>query len=376
MTPAVRHLATSSERIAGVDAARAVALVGMAATHLQALAGADGRHTLTGVLFDGRASALFAVLAGVSIALMTGGDAPARLLPPGDRRAYAAAAAGLAVRAILIGLLGLALAGLDPPVAVILAYYGLLFLAAIPLLRLSVPIIAVGAVLACAFTPVLSHALRAGLPPGPGEQADLGFLADPSALLRTLALTGYYPALPWLTYLLAGLAVGRSDLRRTRTAVVLLVAGSALTVAAAATSAWLLGAGGAAVLGSALDVRRYGTTPTDTWWWLAVDLPHSGTPLDLAGTTCSALAVIGALLLVERVAAPLIWLPAAVGAVPLTLYTLHVVAVTTDPGAPLWAHVAAACVIGAGLRLARLRGPLEAAVSWASRRARAAIARA
>ncbi|OLT01079.1 hypothetical protein BJF90_33515 [Pseudonocardia sp. CNS-004] len=63
-------------RILGVDAARAVALVGMFATHIFPLREAR-EPTLTGLVAAGRASALFAVLAGVGIALATGGrDGP------------------------------------------------------------------------------------------------------------------------------------------------------------------------------------------------------------------------------------------------------------------------------------------------------------
>ena len=47
----------------------------------------------------------------------------------------------------------------------------------------------------------------------------------------------------------------------------------------------------------------HGTTPTGTWWWLATVAPHSGTPLDLAQTIGSAMAVIGVCLLVTRIAA-------------------------------------------------------------------------
>lgn len=355
-------------RILGIDAARAVALVGMMATHILPLSTRDGRETLTGLLADGRASALFAVLAGVGVALSTGGTRR-----PPDVRAHLAAASGLVVRGVLVALVGLLLVGLSPPVAVILAYYGLLFVLATPLLRLPAGALAAGAVLVCAVAPVLSHVLRAGLPDGPGPQAGLAALTEPGDLLITLALTGYYPAVPWLTYLLAGMAVGRLDLRRVRTAVTLLVGGTVVSVVASGTSALLLGAGGgSAVLTEAARAERhYGSTPTDTWWWLAIDAPHSGTPLDLAHTTGTALAVIGAMLLLARFARPVAWLPAAIGAAPLTLYTAHVVAVTVSRGnheVSLWlTHVAVAAAVGAALALAGWRGPLELAVSAAAR---------
>lgn len=358
-------------RIAGIDAARATALLGMFATHLLPLADDDGHETLTGLLAGGRASALFAVLAGVGVALSTGGTTP-----PANARSHAAAAAGLVVRGVLVGLVGLLLGGLDPPVAVILAYYGLLFVLAIPLLRLGPRLLAILAVAACLITPVVSQALRTGLPEGPGDQPGLSALAAPGDLLVTLGLTGYYPVWTWLTYLLAGMAVGRLELSRPRDAAGLLGGGAVLAVAAAVASAVLVAQ--SPLTPDALAEHRYGTTPTDSWWWLAVDLPHSGAPLDLAATTGSALAVLGAMLLIGRWAAPLLWLPAAMGAFPLTAYTLHVLAVAGSPattGLQVWlAHVVAVAVLGALLRLTGRRGPLEALVAAAAGAARRAVA--
>jgi hypothetical protein len=190
----------------------------------------------------------------------------------------------------------------------------------------------------------------------------------------TLGLTGYYPVLTWLTYLLAGMAVGRLDLRRARVGAGLLAGGAALAVAAAITSAVLVA--GSPLSPAALAERRYGTTPTDTWWWLAVDLPHSGTPLDLAGTTGSALAVLGAMLLVGRWSERALWLPAAMGAFPLTAYTLHVLAVAglAAAGPAVWGtHVLVVALIGVMLRRAGRRGPLEALVAATSGRARRVV---
>jgi uncharacterized membrane protein len=360
-------------RILGVDAARAVALVGMFATHIFPVR-EGGDPTLTGAVASGRASALFAVLAGVGVALGTGG----RDRPVGAR-SHLGAAAALVARGVLVGALGLTLVALDPPVAVILAYYGLLFVVAAPLLRLPATVLAAGAVLACALTPVASQLLRDGLPEGPGDQAGWPALAEPGDLLVTLTLTGYYPVLTWTTYLLAGMAVGRLDLGRPRVAAGLLAGGAALAVAAHTASALLLGADGG-VLGAEATERRYGTTPVGSWWWLAVDSPHSGSPLDLAATTGSALAVLGTMLLITRWARPLAQVPAALGSAPLTLYTLHVVALAVYAGsgpddAALWlGHVLVATLVGIGLRLAGLRGPLEAVVSVVGRTVRHAVA--
>lgn len=360
-------------RILGVDAARCLALVGMFATHILPLEARDGSPTLTGLLADGRSSALFAVLAGVGVALSTGGA-----LRPPDATAHAVAAAALLVRGVLVGALGLCLVGLDPPVFVILAYYGLLFVVAIPLLRLPAWALAAGAALMCVLGPVLSHLLRSGLLPGPPwpPQPGLGALAEPGQLLTLLGLTGVYPVLPWTTYLLAGMAIGRLDLRRIRSGGMLLAGGAVLAVLANVVSAVLLGQfGGLAVLGRrALGERAYGSTPTGTWWWLATDAPHSGTPLDLAHTTGTAVAVLGAMLLLAHWSRALVWLPAALGGVPLTVYTLHVVALSAyavrGSTALLLTHVVVALLIGAILRAAGQRGPLEAVLAVASRGAR------
>ncbi|OZM78653.1 hypothetical protein CFP66_30125 [Pseudonocardia sp. MH-G8] len=345
----------------------------MFATHIFALR-VDGQETLTAQVASGRASALFAVLAGVGVALSTGGTRR-----PDGGLAHLSAAAGLLVRGVLVGALGLTLVALDPPVAVILAYYGLLFVVATPLLRLPVAVLAAGAVLACAVTPVVSQWVRAGLPDGYPDQPGWSAPADPGALLVTLGLTGSYPVLTWTTYLLAGMAVGRLDLGRTWVAAALFAGGTALAVAAHAVSALLLGAGGAAALGGEVTRRHHGSTPVDSWWWLAVDSPHSGTPLDLAATVGSALAVLGAMLLLARVARPLVLVPAAVGAAPLTLYTLHVIAVTVHPGrgpddTVVWVgNVLGATLVGVLLWRAGARGPLETVLAAAGRAARRAV---
>jgi uncharacterized membrane protein len=364
-------------RLAGVDAARAVALAGMASVHVLPVLAPDGTETAAGSIAAGRASALFAVLAGVGVALGTGGVAP----PTG--RAHAAAAAGLLVRGVLVALVGFALVELDPPVAVILPYYGLLFAAATPLLRLRAPALAALAVVWWVAGPVASHLLRAGRTALPGDQPGFAALAAPGDLLRELTLTGYYPVLPWLTYLLAGMAAGRLALRSTRVAAGLLGVGAVVAVAAAAGSALLLGpGGGAVVLGPELGQRRYGTVPTDTWWWLAVEAPHTGTPFDLAHTTGTALAMLGAALLLARAAPRLVWPLAAVGSMPLTLYTLHVAALAVYPaeaaGVPagqlLVAHLVVALVLAAAVRAAGWRGPLEAAVGAAAGGVRRTVA--
>ena len=76
-----------------------------------------------------------------------------------------------------------------------------------------------------------------------------------------------------------------------------------------------------------------GTTPTTTAWWLAVRMPHTGTPLDLLHTTGTAVALLGSLLLLGHLTTPVLRKAidlalaplAAAGSMTLTLYTAHIV---------------------------------------------------
>ena len=146
--------ATTDRRLVGVDATRGLALLGMMAVHVLPAVASDGGATIAHLIAGGRSAATFAVLAGVGLALLTGGANPHR------GRRWAAASAGLVVRAAAIGVVGLLIGSADSGVAVILAYYALLFVVAIPLLPLRAgPLFALALTVAC-LAPVLSHLLR------------------------------------------------------------------------------------------------------------------------------------------------------------------------------------------------------------------------
>ena len=78
-----------SGRLYGIDAARGLALLGMMATHLLPTfeSTAELAPTWVGLTFSGRASALFAVLAGVGLALSTGSTGPSPAPNSGVRAA-------------------------------------------------------------------------------------------------------------------------------------------------------------------------------------------------------------------------------------------------------------------------------------------------
>lgn len=374
-------------RVVGVDVARALALVGMMATHM--LPGLVGTEVpWAQQVAGGRASALFAVLAGVSVALVSGRTRPVR------GRARYAVSARLVVRSLLIGALGLTLGLVPTGIAVILAYYAVLFLLGLPFLGLRAPALALLAGCWVVTGPVLSQLLRPRLPEHVVGSPTPESLGAPLNLLNELLFVGYYPAAVWLAHLLAGMAIGRTDLLRRGADVVLLVGGVALALAATVLSRVLLSRDDAwaalaatypdpavaedpALLAATLMGGLHGTTPTDSWWWLATVAPHSGSPLDLAQTIGSALAVLGLCLLATR-AAPEVW--AAVfgaGAMTLSLYSLHVVLMgqgwwpdLESPGS-YDDQVLLVLATGAVFALIPLRGPLETVVAVLSRAAAA-----
>lgn len=385
-------------RIAGVDAARGLALLGMVAVHIMPLrvldAGGSPAATWAATLFSGRASALFVVLAGVGLALLSGGSgtigAPKLA---GVRRS-------VAVRALLIFMIGMGLGMLDTNVAVILVHYAVLFLCAIPFLGMRARTLGFWAAGWLLLSPValyLVHPLatdllephRLGASPLPGD------MFAPAVFLADLLLTGYYPLLVWFGFILAGLCVGRLALARPPVALAIGVAGAGLAVGAKALSGWLLAQPGAfasladaANLGSrelsvALVTGQRLGSAADSGWFLAISAPHSGAPLDVLHVVGCALAVLGAAQLVcmalsallGAVGEMLLWPLTGAGAATLTLYATHLVAldVFSDLSAPLprtglFIIYAVGCLLaGLVFKFVGRRGPLEALVHSVSR---------
>lgn len=379
----IRRPDRSSGRLVGVDLARAVALLGMMATHVLEGHTAAGDLTTVQWLAGGRASALFAVLAGASLALVTGGTTPQRGSDLGR------SAAGIAARALLIALIGLALGGLETGLAIILTYYGVLFLLGLPFLGLRAVPLAVLAGSWLVAGPVVSHLVRPELPGRAYTSPDFASLREPGPLLADLLLTGFYPAVPWLAYLLAGMALGRTDLRGWRTPLRLAGWGAGLAVMATVGSRLCTadqGVRGALFPNRTLTHEQalrilenslHGSPPTNgAWQWLLVVSPHSATPFDLAQTIGASLVVLGlALALVHAVPRKgqvAIAVAAGAGAIPLTAYTLHVL-MRTDAVWPAerpetfgW-HVLVVLGLGAAFALAGRRGPLEVLVGWPGR---------
>lgn len=193
----------TATRIVGVDAARGLAIFGMFVAHLIP-------EQWPETPADGRSSVLFALLAGVSLGLITGG---AYRTPADDRNPLRLS---VLLRALFLIAVGLLLWTLDSGIAIILDYYGAFYLVLIPFLFLPRSgLLALAGALAAGSTLLL---------PGMPDTA-AGLIGGSVALYPPTEwfLTGYYPGLLWLVYLLVGLVAARSDLTLRRTQLAMIV---------------------------------------------------------------------------------------------------------------------------------------------------------
>ena len=369
-TPAPSTPAPRKPRISGVDVARSVAILGMLIAHL-----GTGHHPAGGWgeqwmwIFDGRSSALFATLAGVSIALMSRrarslgpvpplGPGP---LPP-QRIAWRSVRVKIAVRAAILIPVGIVLQALGTPVVIILPTYAVLFFMALPVLRLSSRWLLGIAALAVVVGSFVVLGLRE-VTTGTVEPSMVGFGLGIGELVW-----GYYPALVWIGYLLVGLVMGRGDLASPRYAALLVGLGTLV-----AAAGYGLGTLGQRVWADAAYAPDYLFWPDV----LVSTEPHSTSPFEVAGNIGVAVAVTGLCLLLTtpRLGAAALWPLASTGAMSLTVYTIQIIVIAAlgpyavfSPASntPLvvlaLASIAFACV----WRLVLGQGPLERVLKAAS----------
>lgn len=369
-------------RLIGIDAARGIALIGLMVVHVLPPTDYDFEPTVLWRVFAGHSAALFALLAGVSLAFGSGSRFPVQ------GAALWAARASVAVRAAFITALGLLIGYVDTPPSIILAYYGVMFLLAIPLLGLSARALAVLAVAMAVGAPLAVQALREFMPVPGFDPTFTTLITDPEVVATQLLLTGEYPALPYMAYICAGLAVGRLDLGARRTQWRLLLAGAALAVATWLLSVFLLGPVGGfkrlEAVSPDLDpeaIQRIlvwgpeGDIPATSLWWQAILAPHSITVLEKLNTVGTSVAVLGAVLLLARIAVTELTPLAALGSMTLTLYTAHLLVLATgflanQPDGSLAIQIVAALIFATAWRRTHDHGPLEGLVATATRHTR------
>lgn len=401
--------ARASARYIGIDLARFLAVIGMMANHLVAIGSGDPTASLLDqraseiatTMTSGIAAALFAVLGGVSAVFAS-------------RRALAAGRTGAAIAAIMIRgvvliVLGLALGALLTPIIVVLAYYGVALILVSVFIAARSWVIALSAgVLWIAGGPLNALARQAlEIVNEAGSPSFETIAAEPLETVRGLLLTGAYPAITWVAYLLVGMLIARALIaanergRLSRTALGLAALGTGIAVVATLVSNWTLanlarfGISAPEGLDMATFVefisgQQFGAPNSPELWAQLVAAPHSGTPVEMLRTVGISLAVIGLLVTLfdSRGGAPgrITDVFRAAGAAPLTIYTLHIIA-TSLVYAPIYAgaefsegtpwyvvglgafgvQLAGVLVLGVILSALKRRGPLEALTSGIAR---------
>ncbi|WP_432157280.1 MULTISPECIES: DUF418 domain-containing protein [unclassified Streptomyces] len=390
----------STGRLVGVDLARALAVFGMYVVHIgPPLEATAGVGTWVRFLADGHSSVLFATLAGFSLMLIAGRREPKTGL------AGRQAKARVAIRAVVLLALGSVLA-IEYGDVIILGFYGVYFLLALPLLRLSARTLALTAAGLALVTPQLAFVLRTWL----GESVQQSVNAyDPLEKLNgvgviDLLLTGLYPTITWMPFVIAGMALARLDLSAVPVRRRLAALGAALTVAAYGLSLLLAGkdavfagtggssagsgswSGGSGAAFSGSGSGPGGSGSSDQLLSSASDLlgagPHTGTTFDIIGSVGVAiLVIVGATVLMDRVARlrrlakPVI----AVGTMSLTAYVGHFLAQsawpasgsgTTTSWVPVLTYILCAIVFAAVWSRFFRRGPLEALLNAATKPAK------
>lgn len=331
------------DRIAGVDLARGLAIIGMFAAHLLMTAEGvvwDDPATWT-ALVHGRSSILFATLAGVSIGIVTGARTPL------DGQRMALVRWRLALRAAMLLVLGILLILTTVPVYVILPAYAILFLLAIPFTRMPARTVLWTAGVLAVIMPFMQPLLNA-LPVWHGP---IGAEVD--------AIIGWhYPFTVWIAFVLAGLGIARAGITRVVVQVRMLAAGVLL----AATG---------------YGLAQSPAPAADGYWWSVWSAqPHSSGLLEVIGSGGFVIAVLSVCLLLCRLRVlKAVTLPLrATGAMPLTAYAAQLVVwaavagvVLGDPSdltgfrelEPFWPFTIGTLVGATAWALLLGRGPLE-----------------
>jgi uncharacterized membrane protein len=341
-------------RVDGVDAARGLALIGMFIAHVTpAVASADLASLIA--IADERPRLLFALTAGIGLGFMTGGTRPITEAR-GDLRRQ------IAIRAVILIVLGFLIwATLNPLVFIILDVYGVAFLVMLPLLFLRPRVMLVLGIALLAVTPALAEIGARTEFVDEVRQTPLKFFSD-------WIVGGAYPVIVWVPVMLIGLALARLDLTSPR------------VVALAA----LAGATTAAVLLPIVALLPGEEVVSEASW--AVPL---GASLAALGNVGVGVVVVAAMLVltaftrpsVRRAASAVLSPITAMGAMPLSIYTLHLVVISaairsedgfrTDDSFELLAGLIIGSMLFAWLWRRYLgRGPLERLLRWASGRSR------
>lgn len=362
---------TLRSRVDGVDTARGLALIGMFIAHAApAAATLEGAELLA--IADERPRLLFALTAGLALGFISGGTRP---IPPERGIAGGPARARLRVQigiraAILIALGLLITAFIAPLVFIILDVYGVAFLVMLPLLFLPRQVALGVGIVALAIAPGLAILLSRQQWVADARLAGVNLPVD-------WFISGAYPVIEWVPVMLIGLALARYGMSRPNVLAWTALIGTVAAIAFLPAGVALIRLGEAQQVDPSLAAASLGS--------LAV-----GESLQALGNVgVGALIVAAAVALtalarepVRRVASAVLSPITAMGAMPFTIYTTHLLVLAaairvengyrTDDSWPLTIGLIVGSMVFAWCwRRFIGRGPLEMAMRFASGRTRA-----
>lgn len=203
---------TTTSRIIGYDVARSLAVFGMVLVNYRlVMVGStlepSGLATFVG-LFEGRAAALFVILAGVGISLLASKARKSKSKTIVQQTQWA-----LIKRALFLFVVGLLYVPIWP--ADILHFYGVYMLIALLMVTASDRQLWQGALGLCLAFPLLTMLFDYT------QGWDFATLAyedfwTPLGMIRHLFFNGFHPAIPWCAFMLFGMWLGRQEIRQSR----------------------------------------------------------------------------------------------------------------------------------------------------------------
>ncbi|MCH1625321.1 DUF418 domain-containing protein [Fredinandcohnia quinoae] len=204
-----KHQITNG-RIEGLDFARALALFGMFVVNYKVIVEAEGNGSEWLIwfteLFQGRASAVFVLLAGIGISLMT------KKARNGDSNIIRISKKNIWKRSAFLFLLGMVLYVVGWT-GDILHYYGVFMFIASFLIATSSKMI----IIICSLFGLIAQIMQVTSNYLKGWNHDRPFIEYTDfwtieGFMRNLLFNGYHPIFPWICFFLLGMIIGRLEL--------------------------------------------------------------------------------------------------------------------------------------------------------------------
>lgn len=345
--------AKTVQRLDFLDATRAIAIIGMLLTHILMFANVPESVEFVA---SGRASIMFAILAGISAVLMT--RSVSRRAGLSDLNVVTRAGQMTIVkRALALLVLGLFLGAVSfGPIVILTTYAILLLLAALVLKIQRTSVLAALTAITAVGTPLISWWIRRNFEPNPDHVisdfmpsvTDLTSMNGILGSMRAILLDGFYPVLTWIPFMLAGIVLGRLLTAAKPRLGAIFSVGAVLAVISYGTSLFVrFGTSYNADAQARFDQYRASTAdnphlagevPEYSWMMtgegktrlddirnLLVAIPHSGSITEILGGIGLTAMLLVAMAMLWRVAGKYLAPLAKLGRAALTYYVGHII---------------------------------------------------